>query len=391
MQFQLLKKAADSKARRGQITTPRGVIQTPVFMPVGTQATVKAMTPEQLKNLGSEGEGAEIILGNTYHLYLKPGHETIQKLGGLHKFMNWDRPILTDSGGYQIFSLSQTRRITAEGAYFQSPIDGGAPHLLTPELAIEIQQALDSDIMMVLDECLPYPADESQARESMELSLDWAARSLTTRRVGCLAPNDAALFGIVQGGMYPHLRKEYIERLLEISAAQYATRTTHDAFDGIAIGGLSVGEPIPQMYEMTEICTALLPENKPRYLMGVGTPQDLVECIDRGIDMFDCILPTRNARHGTIFTSQGTLHLRNGPFKEDPRPLDEACECYTCRHYSRAYLRHLTVAKEILSAILCSLHNLHYYLSLIGRARLAIEQDCYAEFKKQFYKEQENL
>jgi len=360
MKFELIKKTKGSKARLGKITTPRGEIQTPVFMPVGTQATVKAMSTEELKEMGTE-----IILGNTYHLYLRPGHETIKKLGGLHKFMHWDRPILTDSGGFQIFSLSQSCKITKEGAIFQSPIDGGATHLLTPELAVEIQEALGSDIMMVLDECLAHPATEPQVKASMEISLDWAKRSLAARK------SDAALFGIIQGGMYPALRKEYIERLLE-----------SDTFDGYSIGGLSVGEPIPQMYEMTGICTDLLPENKPRYLMGVGKPKDLIECIDRGIDMFDCILPTRSGRHGTIYTTKGTLNLMNEPYKEDPRPLDENCTCITCRHYSRAYLRHLTRAKEILSARLCSLHNLHYYIHLLQEVRLAIKEDRYPEFKK---------
>lgn len=360
MVFSVSKKAKNSKARLGKIITPHGEIQTPVFMPVGTQATVKAMSPEELKETG-----AEIILGNTYHLFLKPGHKTIQKLGGLHKFMHWDGPILTDSGGYQIFSLSQTCKITPEGAYFQTPIDGGAPHLLTPELAIEIQEALGADIMMVLDECLPYPAAEAQARQSMEISLNWARRSLAART------NSAALFGIVQGGMYPYLRKEYIERL--------------GSFNGYAIGGLSVGEPPAQMLELTDLCTDYLPDEKPRYLMGVGMPKDLIEAIDLGIDMFDCILPTRNARHGTIFTSKGVLHLRNEPYKEDPRPLDENCACYTCRHYSRAYLRHLTCAKEILSARLCTLHNLHFYLALVEQARLAIGQDRYAEFKRRIH------
>lgn len=367
MQFKIIKTTKNSKARTGKILTPHGEIQTPVFMPVGTQATVKALTPEELKEMG-----VEIILGNTYHLFLKPGHKVIQKLGGLHRFMNWDRPILTDSGGYQIFSLSKTLKVGLEGAFFQSPIDGGAPHLLTPELAVAIQEDLSADIMMVLDECLPYPAGQPQAKESMEISLDWARRSLEARQT------EAALFGIVQGGMYPNLRKEYVDRLLNI-------RT----FDGYAIGGLSVGEPVEQMYELTFLCADSLPFDKPRYLMGVGTPQNLIECIDLGCDMFDCILPTRNARHGTIFTSKGVLHLRNGEYKEDPRPLDENCSCYTCQNYSRAYLRHLTLAKEILSARLCTLHNLHYYISLLRKARSAIEENRYSEFKKAFYKQQE--
>lgn len=370
MEFKL-KMGGTKGPRLGEIATKRGIIQTPVFMPVGTQATVKAMSPEELTDIG-----AEIILGNTYHLFLKPGHRTIQKLGGLHKFMHWDRPILTDSGGYQIFSLSQTCKITPEGAYFQSPIDGGAPHMLTPELAVEIQEALGADIMMVLDECLPFPATRQQASDSMDLSLNWAARSLKARK------GPSSLFGIVQGGMYPQLRRDYISRLLEIS------EKGERHFDGISIGGLSVGEPIPQMYEMTEICTECLPPEKPRYLMGVGTPTDLMECIDRGIDMFDCILPTRAARHGTIYTSKGKLLIRNKPFKDDPRPLDEDCTCYTCQHYSRAYLRHLTMAKEILSARLCTLHNLHYYLNLIGNVRLAIKEKRFSEFKRSILEQQ---
>lgn len=354
-----------------------GTVQTPVFMPVGTQATVKAMSPEELESIGTE-----IILGNTYHLFLKPGHETIEKLGGLHRFMGWNRPILTDSGGYQIFSLSQTRKITPEGAFFASPIDGGAPHLLTPELAITIQESLGSDIMMVLDECLPYPATEGEAEESMKLSLNWAKHSLETRK------SDNALFGIVQGGMFPNLRCEYIERLQEMeTSGRHVDTSTLQHWEGMAIGGLSVGEPISQMIEMTDLCTETMPTEKPRYLMGVGTPQDLVRCVGLGIDMFDCILPTRAARHGTIYTSQGTLLIRNACFKEDPRPLDESCPCYTCRRFSRAYLRHLTMAKEILSARLCTLHNLHYYLDLMASIRAAIETGRYSEFQQTFLKE----
>ncbi|OGQ04410.1 MAG: tRNA guanosine(34) transglycosylase Tgt [Deltaproteobacteria bacterium RIFCSPLOWO2_12_FULL_44_12] len=378
MDFQLLKTASKTKARLGIITTPRGEIHTPVFMPVGTIATVKAMTPDELVQMG-----AEIILGNTYHLFLRPGHKTIEKLGGLHQFMNWKKPILTDSGGYQIFSLSQSCKISEEGALFQSPIDGGASHLLTPELAIEIQECLGSDIMMVLDECLPYPATPLVAQESMELSLRWAERSLNARRT------KAALFGIVQGGMYKELRKEYIDRLLELS--YHRTLAPSHSFEGFALGGLSVGEPIPEMYDLTDFCTNILPQDKPRYLMGVGKPHDLIECIDRGIDMFDCILPTRAARHGTIYTTRGVVTVCNAEYREDPRPLDENCDCYTCQNYSRAYLRHLTNAHEILSARLCTLHNLHYYMSLVREARFAIEQDRYPEFKKEFYNKQENI
>ncbi len=388
MKFSLLKTSDKTAARRGEIHTPRGTIQTPVFMPVGTQATVKAMLPEELKQLG-----AEIILGNTYHLFLKPGHETIRKLGGLHKFMHWDKPILTDSGGYQIFSLSESRKITEEGAYFQSPIDGGAAHLLTPELAIEIQEALGSDIMMVLDECLQTPATETETRTSMELSLRWAARCLQARTT------EAALFGIVQGGMYPELRREYIEKLVGDDAIKSPlvpllqrgrkTGERGKLFDGYSIGGLSVGEPAAQLYEMTQLCVEKLPADKPRYLMGVGTPENMITCIDFGIDMFDCIMPTRLARHGTYFTQTGQIHIRNEQYKEDPNPIDTTCACYTCRHYSRAYLRHLSHAKEILSARLGTIHNLHYYLDLLGEVRLSIQEDRFPEFKRNFFSRRE--
>ena len=375
MFYKILKKSAGTQGRRGEIHTPHGLIHTPIFMPIGTVATVKGMTSEELITLN-----AEIILGNTYHLFLRPGHTVIKKLGGLHQFMNWNRPILTDSGGYQIFSLSMTRKITEEGAHFQTPIDGGAPHLLTPELAIEIQEALGSDIMMVLDECLPHPSTEEETHRSMELSLRWAKRSLDARR------SNAALFGIVQGGMYPNLREEYVNRLLDIQTSRHRDIQT---FDGFSIGGLSVGEPSAQMQEVASFTANLLPENKPRYLMGVGSPEELVECIDQGIDMFDCIMPTRNGRHGTIFTRSGILHIRNAEFREDPDPFDRECPCYTCQHYSRAYLRHLVQAKEILGARLCTIHNLHYYLDLIREARTALESDNYPAFKKKFYQQKE--
>jgi len=364
--FDLEKSSRNTKGRIGRIETPHGEVNTPVFMPVGTQGTVKAMTPEELKSIG-----AKIVLGNTYHLYLRPGHELIEQLGGLHRFMNWDRPILTDSGGYQIFSLADLRRrFTEDGVEFQSHIDGGKRHQLTPELAIEIQEALGSDIMMVLDECTPYPAGEDAARLSMELSLRWAARCLAARR------SDNALFGIVQGGMYPSLRREYIERLISL---EYESR-----FDGIAIGGLSVGEPIPLMYEMVEASEQYLPVDRPRYLMGVGTPEDLVECIDRGVDMFDCVMPTRHGRNGGIFTSEGDLNIENARFAADPDPLDPNCGCYACRNYSRAYVNHLFRAKEILAARLATLHNLQFYLDLIDRASLALREDRYPEFKRNF-------
>ncbi len=359
--FSVVQKGKGTLGRLGRIETAHGAIDTPAFMPVGTQATVKAVLPSMLKELG-----AQIVLSNTYHLFLRPGHERIKKLGGLHKFMNWDGPILTDSGGFQIFSLADLRsKITEDGVEFQSHLDGGDRHFLTPELAIEIQEALGSDIMMVLDECLPFPATEKQARESMELSLRWADRCLAART------SENALFGIVQGGMFPELRREYIEKL-------------SGSFDGYSIGGLSVGEPVPMMYEIAQICTAALPEDKPRYLMGVGTPEDLLECIDRGIDMFDCVLPTRNARNGHLFTAKGDFNIRNAEFADDPRPVDENCSCETCKNYSRAYLRHLALSREILSSVLNTIHNLHFYLNLVERARLSIRQGNFSEFKRDF-------
>lgn len=333
-------------------------------MPVGTQATVKAIRPDQL--LGELN--APIILGNTYHLYLRPGHQLIKKLGGLHRLMNWPRPILTDSGGYQVFSLAKLRKLTPEGVWFQSHLDG-SKHFLTPQLAIEIQESLGSDIMMVLDECLAYPSTEEEARKSMELTLDWAKRSFEARQ------SSNALFGIVQGGMHENLREECAKRLVEIP------------FDGYAVGGLSVGEPMEIAYRIAEFCADRLPADKPRYLMGVGLPEDIVESIDRGIDLFDCVIPTRNARNGMLFVPQGHLYIRNACYAEDPRPIDEACTCYTCRNFSRAYLRHLSQAKEILSAILNSIHNLHYYLNLLTEARSAIQQDKFPEFKKKFFEQ----
>ena len=383
--FTLKQNSKDTKGRLGEFTTSHGTVKTPVFMPVGTQGTVKAMTPEELIS-----QGTQIILGNTYHLFLRPGHERVKKLGGLHKFMHWDRPILTDSGGYQIFSLADLRRkFTKDGVEFQSHLDGGARHFLTPKLAIEIQEALGSDIMMVLDECTPYPADESAARTSMELSLDWAERCLNTRT------SQNALFGIVQGGMYPHLRREYIERCA-LHVVRYASETSKNdlrvtrhaqrstGFDGFAIGGLSVGEPIPLMYEMTQVCTELLPENKPRYLMGVGTPEDIVECIDRGVDMFDCVMPTRHARNGYLFTSEGDLNIENARFADDPEPIDNRCKCYACQNYSRAYLRHLHLAREILASRLATIHNLQFYFDLIDRSTNALGENNFPQFKKDF-------
>jgi queuine tRNA-ribosyltransferase len=374
-QFELKKTSEGTRGRVGEFHTSHGSVNTPIFMPVGTQATVKSLTPDDLNELG-----AEIILSNTYHLYLRPGHKRIEALGGLHEFMRWDKPILTDSGGYQIFSLADLRRkFTEDGVEFQSHIDGGKRHILTPEIAIEIQESLGSDIMMVLDECTPYPADEAEARKSMELSLRWAERCLKARK------SDNALFGIIQGGMHPHLRREYIERIQEISAAHPR------GFDGYSIGGLSVGEPIPLMYEMTAASTKFLPEDKPRYLMGVGTPEDILECIDRGIDMFDCVMPTRHARHGSLITSHGNINIMNARYADDKSPIDADCGCYTCRNFSRAYISHLMHAKEILGHRLATLHNLQLYLDLIAGASLALREDRYPEFKKNFLNKRKEL
>ena len=339
-------------ARRGRLQLPHGEVQTPIFMPVGTRATVKAMTPEELRELG-----AQIILGNTYHLYLRPGHELIKRAGGLHRFMNWPHPILTDSGGYQVFSLASTRKIQEEGVRFQSHIDGSR-HMLTPEKAIEIQQALGSDVMMAFDECPAAGQPREYVERSMDLTTRWAERCLKAR-VG----NGQALFGIVQGGIHEDLR------------ALHAQQLTAMPFDGFSIGGLSVGESTEEMYRITESTTPYLPQDKPRYLMGVGTPQNLVEGVSRGIDMFDCVMPTRHARNGYLFTSEGRVVIKQARYIEDHGPLDPNCNCYTCRNYSRAYLRHLFIAKEILAMRLNTLHNLHYYLNLMSEVRDAIEQD----------------
>lgn len=361
--FTLHKTSTNCAARRGEVKTVHGTFQTPIFMPVGTQATVKAVTPADLKSLE-----AQIILANTYHLFLRPGHELIRDLGGLHKFMNWDRPILTDSGGFQIFSLKDLATITEEGATFNSHIDG-SKHFLSPEKAIEIQESLGSDIMMVLDTCIPYPATEKEVIDATHLTTRWAkrCRDVQNRATGQL------LFGIVQGGMYPHLREMAVEQLLEIG------------FDGYALGGLSVGEPKQEMYDLTEHGAALLPKEHAKYVMGVGTPQDLVECVYRGVDMFDCVMPTRNARNGMLFTSRGRLVIKNARYKTDPLPVDENCDCYTCRNFSRAYLRHLHMSREILSAHLNTLHNLHYFVQLMTDIRQAIDEDRFPEFRKEFY------
>jgi queuine tRNA-ribosyltransferase len=361
MKFDLL--TTDKSARRGRMTFERGKVQTPAFMPVGTYGTVKAMTPEELREIG-----AEIILGNTFHLMLRPGVEVIRSHGGLHRFMHWDGPILTDSGGFQVWSLGAIRKVTEEGVHFQSPIDG-SPVFLGPEEAVAVQQNLGADIIMVFDECTPYPATEAEARASMALSLRWAERC-------CAAHGDApgALFGIVQGGMYPSLRDESLKGLTDIG------------FDGYAIGGLSVGEPKEEMFRMIAHTAPSLPVDRPRYLMGAGTPEDLVEAVRGGMDMFDCVLPTRNARNGWLYTANGDLKIRNSRYARDVGPIDASCGCYTCRHYSRAYIRHLQQANEILGARLATLHNLYYYQSLMRDMRAAIEQKGLDDFAEKFYR-----
>ncbi len=371
MGFQLSNKDPATRARAGIYQTSHGAFETPVFMPVGTVGTVKGMRPDELAAMG-----ASILLGNTYHLYLRPGHRVIQKLGGLHRFMNWPGPILTDSGGYQVFSLAKMCRLKEDGVEFQSHLDGST-HLLTPELAIEIQESLGSDILMVLDECLPYPSEKAVVEKSMDLTLRWAQRCLRVKM-----QNGVSLFGIVQGGVFPDLRVECAQRLLEIEAADSPGRLS---CDGFAIGGLAVGEPMELAFEMAQRTAAQLPEERPRYLMGVGFPQDIVTCIGLGIDMFDCVVPTRCARHGTLFTATGRVNIRGAEHAEDPNPIEAGCTCYTCRNFSRAYLRHLSLSKEILSAILNTIHNLHYFLNLLGEARLAVRAGEFAAFQKKFF------
>ncbi len=360
--FTLHCRSSECAARRGEVTTRQGTIQTPVFMPVGTQGTVKAVTPENLVEAG-----AQIILGNTYHLFIRPGHKRVERFGGLHQFMNWKGSILTDSGGFQIFSLKELAKITEEGAAFRSHLDG-AKLFLSPEDAVEVQQSLGSDIMMCLDTCIPHPASKKETIESTSLTSRWAARCRKAH-----SKRDRLLFGIVQGGMFPELRKKHAETLQEIG------------FDGYAIGGLSVGEEKELMRDMTEVTAAVLPENYSRYLMGVGTPEDLVEGVWRGVDMFDCVMPTRNARNGSLFTRHGKITIKNARYQDDHAPIDESCTCYTCRNYTRAYLRHLFQAREILSYHLNTIHNLHFYLHLMADIRKAIEEDRFAAFRKDFY------
>ena len=370
LDFKLLKTDTSglSHARRGRLTLNHGVIETPIFMPVGTYGSVKAMDPIELKTVGSQ-----IILGNTFHLWLRPGTEVLNKFGGLHGFMGWNGPILTDSGGFQVFSLGAMRKITEEGVKFSSPIDG-SKLFLSPEVSMQIQRALNSDIVMQFDECTPYeidgrPATTEEAAKSMRMSLRWAQRSMNEFTQG---ENPNALFGIVQGGMFEHLRDESLAGLEEIN------------FPGIAIGGLSVGEPKEDMMRMLEHVGPKLPENKPHYLMGVGTPEDLVAGVANGIDMFDCVMPTRNARNGWLFTRFGDVKIKNARYKDDQGPLDESCDCYCCKNFSRAYLHHLHRSKEILGARLNTIHNLHYYLKLMSEVRDAIDADRFHAFRLEF-------
>jgi len=363
MKFDLLN--TDVKARRARLTFDRGTIETPAFMPVGTYGTVKAMAPEELLDTG-----AEIVLGNTFHLMLRPGVEVIEAHGDLHDFMNWQKPILTDSGGFQVFSLDEMRKITEKGVHFRSPVDGRKV-FMGPEESMQVQRQLGSDIVMIFDECTPFPATEEEARISMELSLRWAKRSKTAH-----GDNPSALFGIVQGGMYENLRDISLEALKNID------------FDGFAIGGLSVGEPKDDRERILEHIVPSMPDNKPRYLMGVGKPEDIVEAVLKGIDMFDCVMPTRNARNGYLFTRNGLVKIRNEKYQFDTKPVDEACECYTCKNYSRSYLRHLDKCKEILGSRLNTIHNLHYYQDLMRGLRKSIEQGQLPEFVDDFYEQQ---
>ena len=361
--YELIKKDSRTKARRGRVNTPHGPIETPVFMPVGTAGTVKAMKPEEVRDMG-----AQIILGNTYHLYLRPGHEVVKAAGGLHKFMNWERAILTDSGGFQVFSLGAMCKISEEGVEFRSHIDG-SKHMLSPEKSMEIQNALGSDIMMAFDECAPYPADRNYVKNSLERTTRWLKRCKEFHK----NTEQQSLFGIMQGGMYKDLRKQSAEEIVELD------------LPGYAIGGLSVGEPKELMYEIMDDCVDYLPAEKPRYLMGVGSPDCLFEGVERGIDMFDCVLPTRIARHGMAMTSQGRVNIKNAKYERDFTPLDPHCDCYTCRNYSKAYLRHLFKCDEILSSMLMTTHNLHFLVNTMAGIRKAIEEDRFLEYKKEFY------
>lgn len=367
MKFDIAKKDSGTSARAGKLTLAHGVIDTPIFMPVGTQGTVKTLSAEELEQIN-----AQIILSNTYHLYLRPGQEVIHQAGGLHQFMNWQKPILTDSGGYQVFSLAELNKVKIEGVRFQSHLDGSY-HFFSPESVIEIQRSLGSDIMMVLDECTSYPCTLDQAIESNRITLNWAERSLKAfLNSQPLYGFNQTLFAIVQGSTYEEVRRQSANALVDMD------------FPGYAIGGLSVGEPKEAMFEMTHVCTEILPEVKPRYLMGVGKPEDLVEAISLGVDMFDCVMPTRNGRKGTVFTRTGPLVVKNARYKKDFSPIDPECRCYTCRNFTRAYIRHLFKAEEILGMRLASLHNLYFYLELMRQARESILLDQYLYWKKAF-------
>jgi queuine tRNA-ribosyltransferase len=368
--FKVVKESKDARARTGFFQTLNGGVETPVFMPVGTLATVKSLSPEELLNAG-----VQIILGNTYHLYLQPGCEIIRLFSGLHRFMHWNKPILTDSGGFQVFSLSRLSKISEEGVQFQSHIDGSR-HMLTPEKAVEIQVCLDSDIMMCLDHCIAYPANRREAEDALELTARWAKRCKKTWKEQTATKN--ALFGIVQGGMFADLRKRAADSMVELG------------FSGFALGGLSVGEPRNVMLEMADCTLPNLPDSKPRYVMGVGTPEDLVELVAMGADMFDCVLPTRNARNGQLFTSSGTINICNARFKNDTEPVEPGCGCYTCRNYSRAYLRHLFMTRELLAYRLNTIHNLQAYMDLMKRIRIAICRDEFNAFRKDFYRKREH-
>ncbi|MCK5032230.1 MAG: tRNA guanosine(34) transglycosylase Tgt [Calditrichia bacterium] len=365
MKFSLINTDQNSKARAGILETHHGSINTPIFMPVGTQGTVKTQTPNDLLN-----NNVQIILGNTYHLYLRPGHQLISEFGGLHKFMNWDKPILTDSGGFQVYSLTELRKISEEGVTFRSHIDG-SKHLFTPQNVVDIQMHIGSDIMMVLDECTPYPCSFEYAENSINLTNNWAeiARDYWNK-TDQLYGYSQALFGIVQGSVFKELREKCTGYLTKLN------------FPGYAIGGLAVGEPKSEMLEMTDFCTDRLPDDKPRYLMGVGTPEDILDCIERGVDMFDCVMPTRNARNGTVFTSKGKVIIKAAKYKQDKNPIDSDCNCYTCLNFTRAYIRHLFNVNEILGMHLATLHNIHYYLELVSEARNQIIKNNFKDWKE---------
>ncbi|MGE5680139.1 MAG: tRNA guanosine(34) transglycosylase Tgt [Bacillota bacterium] len=371
LKFQVTHKDNSTKARAGFLETSHGIVETPIFMPVGTQGTVKAVNQDYLAN----DINAQIILSNTYHLYLRPGTELLEKAGGLHKFMNWNRPILTDSGGYQVYSLSELRKMKTNGVEFRSHLDG-SKHFFTPEKVIQIERSIGSDIMMPLDECTPYPCEYEYARKSRELTSYWAA--LNREAFEKSAPyygHEQYLFGIIQGSVYKDLREASAKDLVALN------------FDGYAIGGLAVGEPTDKMYEMVDFTTDFMPHDRPRYLMGVGRPENILEGIERGVDMFDCVMPTRNARNAYLFTGQGVLSMRNACYKDDFRPVDENCNCYTCRNFTRAYLRHLFIAKEILVLELASIHNLHFYLELVKQARAHIIDGSFSYWKNEIVKD----